>query len=305
MPDQPAQKITVDELGKKITDLSIPESELAKYFELDDAASDAMRPVLKLNPDTVAVPPETDAVARARSAELLNSANFICKLRREAQYQVMVATGYKGPLIASEGDSWFQYPFLLKDVIDWMFDQYAVFDRAEAGDTLDNMVKRGEYLTALERTGGRLLLLSGGGNDMVAGGNIAAHLRPFDQALTPAQYLLPSFGVVLDGAIANIERIVRDVGRAFPNAGVVCHGYDYAVPNNGKWLGQPMATRGITDAALQKAIAREMVDRLNIRLRSLAAQTGRLTYVDCRGTVGDGRWHDELLMEYVVEPDQV
>ena len=39
------------------------------------------------------MPPATDAVARARSAELLNGANFICKLRREARYQLMVATG--------------------------------------------------------------------------------------------------------------------------------------------------------------------------------------------------------------------
>ena len=130
---------------------------------------------------------------------------------------------------------------------------------------------------------------------MVAGGNLAAHVRPFDKALEPAQYLLPSFGQVLDAAIANIETIVRAVGRSFPEAAVVCHGYDYMVPNDGKWLGKPMATRGITDKALQKAIAHEMVDRLNTRLRSASPrQTARLTYVDCRGAVGDGRWHDEL-----------
>ena len=83
-------------------------------------------------------------------------------------------------------------------MIDWVFEDFAVYCRSEAGDTLDNMVRTGEYLDALERTGGRVLLLSGGGNDLVAGGNIAAHLRPFDPKLTPAQYLLPSFGGVLD-----------------------------------------------------------------------------------------------------------
>ncbi len=125
-----------------------------------------------------------------------------------------------------------------------MFEDFAVYCRSEAGDTLENMVRQAEYLDALERTGGRLLLLSGGGNDLVAGGNIAAHLRPFDATLTPAQYLLPSFGGVLDDAIANIEKIVRSVGRAFPNAAVICHGYDYTVPNDGKWLGKPMAGLG-------------------------------------------------------------
>jgi lysophospholipase L1-like esterase len=290
-----AAKISIEDLSRKLADLSVPEEELARYFELDEERSTPTRPTLKLNADTVQVPPASDTAGRARSAQLLNSANYISKLRREARYQAMVNSGtYQGPLIAAEGDSWFQYPILLKDVIDCVFDDYAVFCRSEAGDTLDNMVRRKEYLDALERTGGRLLLLSGGGNDLVAGGELAQHLRPFDPALAPAEYLLPSFNGVLDAAMANIERIVRDVGRAFTGASVICHGYDYAVPANGKWLGKPMKSRGIKDASLQKDIATVMVDRLNTRLRTLANQSPRLSYVDCRGVVGAGRWHDEL-----------
>ena len=277
-----------------MADLSIPEEELARYFEVDEEASTPTRPKLRLNPETVEIPPDTPE-GRARSAQLLNSANFIARLRREARYQQIVASGqYRGPLIAAEGDSWFQYPFRLKDVIDWTFETYAVYCRSEAGDTLENMLRRGEYLDALDRTGGRVLLLSGGGNDLVAGGNLAQHLRPFDPRLQPAQYLLPSFGAVLDGAIRCIESIVRSAGRAFPACRVVCHGYDYAVPNGGNWLGRPMASRGITDPGLQKAIAREMVDRLNTRMINLANQTPRIAFVDMRGTVGDGRWFDEL-----------
>ena len=87
---------------------------------------------------------------------------------------------------------------------------------------------------------------------------------------------------------------MRSAGRAFPACRVVCHGYDYAIPNDGNWLGRPMASRGITDPGLQKAIAREMVDRLNTRMINLANQTPRIAFVDCRGIVGDGRWFDEL-----------
>ncbi len=292
--DGPA-KITVDELNRKVADLSVPEEDLARYFLVDEAESTPTAPVLKLNPEAVEVPPASDAAGRERSAQLLNSANFICRLRREARFQQIVSSGsYTGPLVAAEGDSWFEYPFILKDVIDWVFERYAIYCRSEAGDTLDNMVRRAEYLDALERTGGRILLLSGGGNDMVAGGNLAEHLRAFDKTLAPAQYLLPSFGGVLDAAIANIEKIVRNVGRAFPQATVICHGYDYAIPNDGRWLGKPMATRGIRDAGLQKAIAAEMVDRLNTRLLTLSRQSPRLDYIDCRGVVGAGRWYDEL-----------
>lgn len=290
-----AAKITVEELNHQLAELSVSEEDLAQYFDLDEERSTPTRPVLKLNSDTVQVPAATDPAGRARSAQLLNSANFISKLRREARYESMANSGtYTGPLIAAEGDSWFQYPILLKDVIDCVFDHYAVLCRSEAGDTLDNMVKEKEYLDALERTGGRLLLLSGGGNDLVAGGELARHLRDFDPSLTPSQYLLPSFNDVLDAAIANIERIVRDVGRAFTSAAVICHGYDYVIPANGKWLGKPMKSRNIKDVKLQKAIADIMVDRLNLRLRTLADQSPRLSYVDCRGVVGPGRWHDEL-----------
>ena len=100
---------------------------------------------------------------------------------------------------------------------------------------------------------------------------------------------------MLDAAIANIEKIVRAVGRAFPDAAVICHGYDYTVPNDGKWLGQAHGRRSASsNKVLQKAIAREMVDRLNTRLLNLANQSPRVAYVNVRGTVSDGRWHDEL-----------
>ncbi len=294
MPKDTVAKLSVEDLHRKIVDLGTPEEELARYFLLDEDASTPMRPALALNPETVEVPPESDAAGRARSAELLNGANFVCRLRREARYSQMIARGYSGPRVAAEGDSWFQYPFILKDVIDWVFDRYAVYCRSEAGDTLENMVRRAEFLDALEHTGGRILLLSGGGNDMVAGGNLAQHLRPFDPALEPAQYLLPSFGGILDTAIGHIEQIVRAVDRAFPQAKVITHGYDYAVPHGGKWLGKPMASLGIDDPALQAAITAEMVNRWNTRLRTLAAQSPRVTYLDCRKVVGAGRWHDEL-----------
>jgi hypothetical protein len=290
-----AKKITVEELNAKVGDLSIPEEELAKYFQVDEARSGPMDPALSLNPDLVQIPDAADQEGRERSAAMLNSANWICRLRRQAGYHRKVGSGgYKGPLIVSEGDSWFQYPFILKDVIDCLSDDFAVFSLGAAGDTLDNMVRRPEYLDALEDTGASILLLSGGGNDLVAGGSLAKHLRDYDPRLSPEGHLLGSFDGLLDHAMAQIDKIVRGVGRAFPNVNVICHGYDYSQPANGSWLGKPMVSRGIKDGALQKAIAVVMVDRLNTKLRALAATTQRLTYIDCRGKVGPRRWHDEL-----------
>jgi hypothetical protein len=69
------------------------------------------------------------------------------------------------------------------------------------------------------------------------------------------------------------------------------------IPNAGKWLGKPMISRGITDAALQRAVAAHMIDRFNERLQRLAAHFGdRVIHVDARGAVGNtlDAWHDEL-----------
>ena len=97
-------KITVDELGRKLSDLSIPEEELAQYFQLDEAASTPTRPELKLNPETVQLPPATDVEGRARSAQLLNSANYVSKLRREARFQQIVNGGkLQGPADRGRG----------------------------------------------------------------------------------------------------------------------------------------------------------------------------------------------------------
>ena len=61
-------KISVDELSRKLADLSVPEEELAKYFEVDEEVSTPTRPVLKLNPDTVKVPPPSGDMAALADA---------------------------------------------------------------------------------------------------------------------------------------------------------------------------------------------------------------------------------------------
>ncbi|MGO7419953.1 SGNH/GDSL hydrolase family protein, partial [Rhizobium ruizarguesonis] len=264
-----------------------------RYFDVDEERSGPFSPVLKLNPQTVSVPPTTEGIAR--SAALLNSANFIARLRRHIAFNARVGEGsYQGPILVSEGDSWFQYPFKLTDVIDDLMQKYAVFSLDAAGDTLSNMFREAEYMEAIANTGSSIFLFSGGGNDVVAGGNLAAHLFDFDSAKSPAGHLRPSFNVVLDEAIGLYSKLVRQVAQKFPALHIICHGYDYTIPANGPWLGRPMASKNITDPAIQKAIARVMIDRFNERLSLLQSSSARLHYIDCRGVVPEDEWYDEL-----------
>jgi len=285
-------KITVEQLMSKMADLGADEADLAAYFIVDEDQSGAFAPRFKLNPATVQIP--RGANAAQRTAAAMNSANWFARMHRKGQYRNKLAEGYDGPMIVSEGDSWFQFPILLKDTIDHLMDDYAIYSLGAAGDLLKRMADKQEYVAALRETGAEILLLSGGGNDLVAGGALASHLEEFDPDLTAEDYLLPSFQALLDDALMHYGRMFRQVHQQFPHVSVLCHGYDYPVPNKDRWLGKPMESRGIRDKALQKAIAACMMDQFNRRLRRLSKSMPHVTYIDCRGVVGDHRWHDGL-----------
>ncbi|MGQ7846030.1 D-Ala-D-Ala carboxypeptidase family metallohydrolase [Granulosicoccus sp. 3-233] len=285
-------RISLEELQMQVASGNITEDDLRKYFELDPEKSGPFAPRFRINPRTVKVPPEGGY--SARSAQLLNLANWLARADRRHRYEERIRGGYTGPRIVSEGDSWFQFPVLLKDTIDHVSDHHAVYSLGAAGDLLERMAHQQEYLKALDDTGASILMLSGGGNDLVAGGALASHLESYHRDLSPADYLLPSFDELLGNAFGYYERILRQVRGSFPHVHVLYHGYDYSIPDNGRWLGKPMQERGIRSRELQAAITREMVDRLNRGLRRLSRSIPKVTYIDCRGTVRHDQWYDEL-----------
>ncbi|MDV7143982.1 caspase family protein [Tropicimonas sp. TH_r6] len=285
-------RISLDELEALVADPARPDTDIAQYFVLDETASRPFAPVYKLDPELVEIPVGPEGLER--SAAALNLANWYAHTRRIGRYYAKVNGGYAGPVIVSEGDSWFQYPVRLHDTIDKLMERYAVYSLGAAGDLLKQIARKQQYLKALQETGGSILLLSGGGNDLVAGGALADYLEEFDVDLRPGDYLKSSFQSLLDSAFGHYETICRQVLGAFPHVEILCHGYDYPVPASGRWLGKPMETRGIRDSGLQKAIAAEMMDRFNRGLWRMARRFRQVTYIDCRGVVGDNRWFDEL-----------
>lgn len=289
------QRITLDELEQKILNPATTEEELAQYVKVDEEASGAMRPRLVLDEARV-LPPQT-AAEGARGDMLLAKINWLARARRRRIFEMRMAEN-PGPVIVAEGDSWFQFPLKLKDVIDHLLEKGRLISSLdEAGDTLDNMVRQREYLTELQRTGGSILLLSAGGNDVLGGGNLAKHLRDEDPSLPAADLLLPSFYAVLDHTLGLYERIVREV-EALPGKVItICHGYDRPLPHEGRWLGRPLTGRGIVDPQRQRAVVSHMIDVFNGRLQQLAQRfPSSMVYLDVRNQVGPGfdDWHDEL-----------
>jgi hypothetical protein len=158
------QRISVSQLNHLMRDPDIPEDKIRQYFVIDQQRSGPFAPKLALNPDTVVVP--TAPEARARGDMLLSGANSWARMRRLQQFNDRVADNYKGPIIVSESDSWFQFPILVDDIIDHLLEEgYAIRSVDAAGDTLANMLKEGEYLDAIRETGASIFLFSAGGND--------------------------------------------------------------------------------------------------------------------------------------------
>lgn len=288
--------ITHQELISMLEDEFTSERELRQYLMVDENSSRMFHPKIVANPETVVLPARSDDI-RIQGEILMRVFNDYSKARRKRRFERMIRGGHRGPVIVSEGDSWFQYPLLLEDTIDHLYDMgYAIRSLDAAGDTLEQMLNHREYLEALVDTKASIFMLSAGGNDALGGGNLAKLLKPYDPNKPAQWHVSDAFDDVLDKAMGMYDQILKDVvGNTA--AITLIHGYDYVIPNDGNWLGEPMAEQGIHERALQREIAGVLIDKLNERLQGLATgYQGRVIQVNVRNTVGGtpNDWHDEI-----------
>ena len=290
-------KVRPFKLRRMLADPRSDNSELQRLLVVDKESRDSFEPIICANPETVDT---TKMVNRGMFGEI----SRLARERRQLQYRLKVNNPFfSGQKIVSEGDSWFQFPFLLVDVIDQLFnpfdcfDGYAVFSLGAAGDLLENIINEDEITQAIETEKPEIFLISGGGNDLVADGNLANFLNEFEPDRQAADYLNEEFDRFLEKIIQLYRGLFLRLLSRFPSLKIICHGYDYAIPNNGVSLGQPMISKGIVDQELQKEILQKIIDRWNeaqIRLLENVEFGGRVFHVDCRNAVGDDNWFDEL-----------
>lgn len=281
------KKITLSELKAKIRDIDTPDDEIAAYLSVDLDAPGAFAPQLRVNPELV-----DDEGQEAEVA--MRFFNAMSKRRRQKKYQRKIDNGWTGLRVVSEGDSWFQYPFLLRDVIDHLSEDYAIFSLGAAGDLVQDMLDQDEIMEAVRRKKPHVFLISGGGNDLLGDGMLKTALHPFKEGKKPQDYPNATFAKRLDDIIDVYRSILTSLLAEFPSLKILCHGYEYAKPNNGKWLGRPMAALGIKTKALQADIVKVLIDRFNSALVDLASEFGgSVVRVNCLNEVGKN-WHDEL-----------
>ncbi len=305
-------KISVVEFRAMLEDPEVPDERIAAYLKTAKGPKSGLNPVFGPDPELV----EPD-----RFEDALTIGNWWCRRRRRARFERRVAAGEDLPVILSEGDSWFQFPFIIKDVIDHLDRDYLVWSCGAAGDTAQNIIfDNPEYMAALDEQADRVtaFLLSAAGNDVIgedaSGKPVLSGLLHKKGGGRDTAYEL-----VNKAALARVTDKLRDAylkviatvraDTRFHALPIILHGYDYALPHpvgpadprnpywaaDDEWLGAPMREKQIHEPALQQAIVEMLIQSLHDMLREVAESDPHVHLVDLRGTLTKVTdWADEI-----------
>ena len=310
--------LTYDELEARIRDPWVPDAEIAACLRVDRGSGGPFDPRVVPDPAQVLL----DEPGRFHVESGLRWANDVERWRRQRRFEARLGSGERLPVLVSEGDSWFQFPFLLPDVVDHLGTDHLVWSLDAAGDTAENMVnRRPEYLQGLRAqkpNGVAAFLFSAAGNDVIGqderGESVLTRLvkrhEPGPDAAWPVDQAEP--GKVMVFLETAYRRVLTTI-RAEPGLAtlpVLVHGYDHPIPGGfpgdardpawaaqDQWLGAPLRERGLTDPELQRSVLRLLIDATYDMLQRVAgdsASTG-VHVVDVRGTLPEVTdWTDEI-----------
>lgn len=308
-------KITASELHRRMVDLDVDEKDLRPFFQLEVGEGGPFSPRLVPNPETVDIP---DEVRRAEVG--LGIANHYCRWRRRLKAEKRLERGEDAPLIVTEGDSWFQFPIFLDDVVDHLSERYIPWSLGAAGDTVANMVLgtpgrgRTEYLRELVRHRGRAraFVFSGAGNDVIgteADGTPALlkMLRPKGHDGDPISHLdLEEVAAVMASLHDAYRQVIREIRRipGLERLPVLIHGYDYAIPGPDDdrspiwaqpWLSGPLDRMPVRDPDTRRGIVRVLINELYSMLIQVSRHHDHVYVVDVRDTLPTADlWADEI-----------
>jgi len=295
------EPIRISDLMDGIYSGKISEDQAAGYFQVDEDSYDGLAPIMRLNPALVIDEPSLDT----RSGLALNTANSIDRYFRNRRYRKKIRENPMAVRIVAEGDSWFQYPFILNEIIDYVSgqDRLAVLCHSAGGDELIDMAMQGEFYDSIDREEASYFLISGGGNDLVSRERGRNGIRDFlvlgaNNNMLPKNCINQKFDAFLQQIHGHYKMIFDQTLSVRPSVQILYHGYTYPTPQPGKghWLGKPMSKHGITDAGLQYEIVKLMLDGLNETLAALASgYPNNVRYIDLRTIhIPAHEWHDEF-----------
>jgi hypothetical protein len=251
------------------------------------------------------------------------------KLRQKRYYR-LVKAGFRDPkythhkVIVAEGDSWFQFPFFVKDIIDWLSAEpnYAVYSIAYGGDWFTNILYDEKYVEELSIHVPEVFLIKGDSemrppkelHKMLLGEENEKIKRDI---LAGYHYVTPAFYSFILTLKAQYYLLLQNLGKSvkLKDMQIITQGYDYPFPTyqyrwkkwyclqpllnlfigSGKWLKRPLMIKGITDEVISCQIMKALIFELNYMFAGLAHQFKNVYHIDCRSTAPHfDDWFDEL-----------
>ncbi len=231
----------------------------------------------------------------------MNLGNFLDDFRRKRKFNKARKRLTDRPIIVAEGDSWFLYPLLVKDIVDNVMRDFPVRSLAWAGDTLQNYKKSGQLLKKVNKLRPKYVMISGGGNDIIGPEIKDIVHENKGPGLTPEAYLNDQYAANMK----ELEEIYRYfIGELQTHESVkrlFIHGYDFIrvdhekkVVENG-WVNKHLEAKGIEEPSDRDRIIRYLVNEFNNMLSRIAGDNDPfVVYIDGRGKVQQGEWYDEI-----------
>ena len=248
--------------------------------------------------------------------------NGLSRFRRQAKFRRRQLFGSKLPVLVAEGDSWFEFPLLVNEIVDQLEDDYLIWSIGAAGDTAQNMVyDRAEYPKALkeQRHQVRGFLFSAAGNDIIGEDPVTQRPVLYDllndfngnnsdvKGHINHEKFAEKIKFLKEAYLKVIHNIRTEL--YFEKLPIFIHGYDYAIPYpcagadprnpihaaNNEWLGDPLDQRRIVDPTLRHNIVKHMIDELYTMMEDISKQENYIWLVDCRGAMPHvSDWIDEI-----------
>ncbi|MGD2035995.1 MAG: hypothetical protein PVF73_13110 [Bacteroidales bacterium] len=321
------KKELIDLLIKKPGEFT--NSELDELLGKEDLTYGDLRPMLlrifDMNTGTIKNKSEADA-------GMLGWLNKHSRKKREKGFWERIRRGDYSKIILAEGDSWFEYPLFITDIIDHLNrsrKKYAINSLAYGGDWIANILYEQEYIEKLSLLSPDVFLISGGGNDIVGGYRMAQliHRRKEVPAIIEADLdsnegKIKFAGICLNKDFFALMKLfklqykllftsIEKETEKFKNLKVITQGYDYAIPSskigfgiarplinkltgNGEWLQTPLLLRGYLNQKEQAAVVYGMIHYFNEMLIEVGGNYKNVYHIDSRGAVTGKGWYDEL-----------
>jgi len=285
-----SDKIQISEIYKLLDNPDTTPNDIKQYFIKDEKDSMPFKPAIILNPEKVDFGDDEAAL-------FMGHFNKWGKSYRKRKFERQIEKGWEGLICLEEGDSWTQYPILLDDIVDNMFPHFAVDSLGQAGDLLADMVKSKELTKRYDPDIHDFVFLSGGGNDLFGESRLEIYLNDYESKKAAEDHLNDKFLPFLNKAINNYDLLIGGLIKKSANVKIYIHTYAYAFPNSEKWLGKPMAKKGIVNQDFQHEIMKVIVNKFYTAMKALEQKYSQnVTLVDLRELLPskDKHWSDEL-----------